>query len=118
MSTKKIIDLTYLNGIANGSDDFIKKMLLLFLEQTPTAVNNLEKHLNNKDWKSLQFTAHKLKASFVFMGVKELPDIISSVEECAANEINLNLLPGMILKIKDVTNLVMKELEMERKTLI
>ena len=118
MSTKKLIDLTYLNGIANGSDEFIKKMLFLFLTQTPEAVSNLEKHLNNKDWNALRFTAHKLKASFIFIGVKEIPDIISTVEEYAENGVNLDLLPEMIFRIKEVSGLVMKELEEENKSLI
>jgi HPt (histidine-containing phosphotransfer) domain-containing protein len=93
-------------------------MLTVFLEQTPQAVNNIEKHFNNKDWKALRSAAHKLKASFMFMGIKELPDIVNSVEEYAANEINLDLLPEMILKIKEISAMAMKELEIESESLM
>jgi HPt (histidine-containing phosphotransfer) domain-containing protein len=117
MSATKTIDLTYLKSLSNGSDKFIKKMLLLFLEQTPEAVRNLEVHLKNKDWGALKITAHKLKASYMFLGIKEIPDIIASVEEYAAEQIHLDLLPDMIFKIKEVFSRVINELEREKKAL-
>lgn len=117
MRTYKLIDLSYLQGLSNGSDQFVEKMLLLFLEQTPEAVQDLEKHCTNKDWKALRATAHKLKSSYMFIGVKELPDVVGSVEEYAANTIKLDLLPEIIIQIKEISSLVMEELEMERKAL-
>jgi HPt (histidine-containing phosphotransfer) domain-containing protein len=114
MNSEKIIDWTYLKSISPDSDKLLKKMLVLFLEQTPEVVHNLEKNFRNRDWKAVQATAHKLKASFVFLGVKEIPEIIESVEVYAGNQIHLDLLPDLIIKIKNVFNKVMTELETER----
>jgi HPt (histidine-containing phosphotransfer) domain-containing protein len=112
MSTKTI-DMTYLKDLSNGSDRFIKKMLQMLLKQTPEGVSALEKHYNNKDWESLRLTAHKLQASFLFMGIQKLPAIIHEVEDHAANKTHLDLLPELILKIRNVWNKAMKELESE-----
>jgi HPt (histidine-containing phosphotransfer) domain-containing protein len=113
----KIIDMTYLKDLSNGSDGFIKKMLSMLLNQTPEGVNALEKHYKNKDWESLRLVAHKLQASFLFMGLQKLAEKLQAVEEYAGNRIHLDLLPELIFSIKDIWNLAMKELEMELKSL-
>jgi HPt (histidine-containing phosphotransfer) domain-containing protein len=113
----KTIDMTYLRDLSNGSDRFIKKMLTMLLRQTPEGVDALEKHYINKDWESLRFTAHKLQASFIFMGIQNLPETIHEVEEYAANKNHLDLLPGLIFSIKQVWKKAMKELQMELKSL-
>ena len=114
-SSNKHIDLTYLKQLANGSNEFILEMITVFMEQTPLEISNLEKHLKNKDWKSLHGTAHKMKPSFSFMGIKELENVIKLVNEYAANETNLDLLPEMVSKIKNTCNEAIKELEIEKK---
>lgn len=116
METKSIkhIDLTYLKQLSNGSNEFITEMITVFIEQTPIEIGNLEKYLNSKDWKSLRSTAHKMKPSFSFMGIKELESVIKLVEEYAANETNLDLLPGMIEKIKIVCTEAIEELAGEK----
>ena len=113
--TKKHIDLTYLKQLSNGSNKFIDEMITVFMEQTPIEISNLEKYLLSKEWKSLRSTAHKMKPSFSFMGIKELENDIKLIEEYAANETNLDLLPGMIAKVKNICSEAIKELEVEKK---
>jgi HPt (histidine-containing phosphotransfer) domain-containing protein len=116
MSTKTI-DMSYLRDLSNGSDAFIKKMIRMLMKQTPEGVLALEKHYTNKDWESLRLTAHKLQASFLFMGIQNLPEIIHRVEDYAGNKVHLELLPELIFKIKDVWLKAMKELEIELNSL-
>ena len=114
----KHIDLTYLKELSNGSKEFINEMISVFMEQTPVEIENLEKYLEAKDWKSLRAIAHKMKPSFSFMGIKELDVLIKLIEEYAANETNLDQLPEMISKIKNSSNEAIKELEIERKSFL
>ena len=113
--TNKHIDLTYLKKLSNGSNPFIIEMITVFLQQTPTEIENLEKHLKNKDWKALRATAHKMKPSVSFMGIAELENPIKLVEEYASNETNLEKLPELISTIKNSCNEAMKELDIEKK---
>ncbi len=110
----KHIDLTYLKELSNGSNEFIIEMITVFVEQTPLEIANLEKHLAAKDWKSLRATAHKMKPSFSFMGIKELEGVIKTVEDYSANEKDLELLPELIAKIKTVCTEAMEELIQEK----
>jgi HPt (histidine-containing phosphotransfer) domain-containing protein len=111
----KYIDLDYLKQISNGSNEFIHQMITVFMEEVPNEIKNLEKHLANKDWAALKATAHKMKPSYSFMGVKELEESIHTVEQNCAAEKDLDQLPGLIERIKNLTNDVIKELEKEQK---
>jgi HPt (histidine-containing phosphotransfer) domain-containing protein len=113
-NSNKYIDLDYLKQISNGSNEFIYQMISVFMEEIPKEIKNLETHLANKDWKAMRATAHKMKPSFSFMGVKELEESIADIEDDCVNEKNLDQLPGLIERIKDITNDVIKELDKEK----
>jgi HPt (histidine-containing phosphotransfer) domain-containing protein len=114
-TNNKHIDLEYLKQIANGSDEFILQMITVFTEEIPGEVENLQNHLKNKDWNALRATAHKMKPSYSFMGVKELEEMVHSVEEYSGNESNLDQLPGLVSSIYSITNEVITELGEEKK---
>ncbi len=90
-------------------------MISVFVAQMPGDMEKLEKHLNDKDWKTLHSVAHKMKPSFSFMGIKELEKVILLVNEYSATETNLEQLPSLISKIKNVSTLAIAELEIEKK---
>jgi HPt (histidine-containing phosphotransfer) domain-containing protein len=113
-NNQKHIDLTYLKELSNGSKEFITEMITVFMEQTPIEIANLEKHLEAKDWKALRGTAHKMKPSFSFMGIKELESVVKTLEENAGNETNLDILPGLVDKIKTVCAAAFEELSKEK----
>ncbi|MES2590561.1 MAG: Hpt domain-containing protein [Bacteroidota bacterium] len=114
-NNQKQTDLTYLKELSNGSNEFIIEMISVFVEQTPIEIANLEKHLNAKDWKALRGTAHKMKPSFSFMGIKHLESVIKNIEEYASNETNLELLPDMITLVKNSCNQAIEELATEKE---
>ncbi|MBA3704591.1 MAG: Hpt domain-containing protein [Bacteroidetes bacterium] len=109
----KHTDLSYLKELSNGSNQFMTEMITLFITQTPEALDSMEKHLKNKDWKLLRTVAHKIKPSISFVGLKEIESDIRTVEESAANETGLERLPDLISKINEVCNEGIKELKEE-----
>ena len=113
----KHTDLTYLKELANGSNQFMNEMLTLFITQTPEALDNMEKHFKNKDWKSLRTVVHKMKPSISFVGLKELEKDIRTIEESAANESGLEQLPPLIAKVIQICKEALVELEAELKNL-
>ncbi len=115
-NSNNVTDLTYLKQVSNGDNDFIKEMIEVYMQQTPEAINNLEKYLKNKDWKMLRAVTHKMKPSFSFFGLKDMYEIANSMEEYSAKEIHLELLPEMIAKVKLTCDKAMIELQ-EKKNL-
>jgi HPt (histidine-containing phosphotransfer) domain-containing protein len=112
---KKIIDLSYLKQLSNGDNNFIKEMIEVFMVQTPEAMDNLQKHLLNNDWKMVRAVAHKIKPSMAFVGLNDIQKKMNTVEEYAETETHLDELPEMIEEIKVVIDRAMKELKEEMK---
>ncbi len=112
-TASKHTDLTYLKGIANGSNAFIAQMLSIFIEQTPQVLVRMEKALKNKDWKSLRFVVHKMKPSIMFTGLSEIINDVPLLEEYAAEESHLDAIPALVDKIKKVCREAVVELKEE-----
>lgn len=114
-NTNNVTDLTYLKQVSNGDNHFIKEMIEVYMLQTPKAINNLEKHLKNKDWKMVLAVTHKIKPSFSFFGLSDLSGIVNSIEEYCEKQIHLDLLPGMLSKVKSICAKAMIELKEKKK---
>lgn len=110
-----VTDLTYLKQISNGDDHFIKEMIEVYIQQTPEAISNLEKHLKNKDWKMVRSVTHKIKPSFSFFGLTDLSEIVNSIDEYCEKQIHLELLPDMISKVKSTCAKAVIELKEKKK---
>lgn len=106
----KHLDLTYLIELSDGSDDFIKEMISVFMTETPLDIESLEKHLKSKDWQALSATAHKMKSSVSIMGINDSIDTLKMIEENASQETNLDSLPELITKTKKFCIDAIKEL--------
>ena len=114
-NSKKHIDLTYLKELSNGSNEFINQMITIFLKETPVAIDNVEKYLSTSNWDALRAAVHKIKPSFSFMGIKELEEVINSVEKYSETKTNLDKIPAMVSKIKSVLKIAIEELEVAKK---
>jgi len=111
----KHTDLTYLRGLAKGSDAFIIQILSIFIEQTPEAIERMEKAMKNKEWKLLSQIVHKIKPSVMFTGLREIKNDVPLLEEYAANESNLDEIPALVEKIKIICTEAVIELKEELK---
>lgn len=113
----KHADLTYLRGIANGSNAFIIEMLDIFIVQMPQSLSRMETAMKNKDWQSLKSVAHKIKPSILFTGLNEIADDIPLLEQYAAEKSHLDAIPALVEKIKSVCAKAIVELKEEREKL-
>jgi PAS domain S-box-containing protein len=117
LNKKKHTDLTYLRGLAKGSDSFIIQMLNIFIEQTPNAIDRMEKALKSKDWKTLRLIVHKIKPSIMFIGLNEIINEVPILEDYAAEESHLEDIPALVEKIKKVCSEAIGELKSELEVL-
>lgn len=112
----KYTDLTYLKKLSKGDDDFVKQMISIFINQTPTAIQKMEADLSNRDWASLRAVAHKMKPSFSFVGVTSLQEKIETIEDNAAQGTNPNLIADLIAQVKEVSLKAVAELQTATET--
>jgi HPt (histidine-containing phosphotransfer) domain-containing protein len=113
---QKCTDLTYLKELAEGSNEFIVEMLDGFLTQTPEMLDNMAKYLHEKKWQELRGVAHKMKPTIDFVGIHSIKDTVKTVEQYAAEQIHLDLLPDLVTKVIQVCSTAITELKEEIKT--
>lgn len=109
----KYTDLSYLKGIAEGSNEFMRKMIGSFIEQTPTLINKMEECLKEKRWGELRGIAHSMKPSVDFMGMRSIWNTVKDIEWYAGEKIHLDLLPDLVAKVKQVCFYAVEELSIE-----
>ncbi len=68
----KYINLSYLEGIAEGDKSIIKELIEIFIEQIPEFSDGFEESMLNNDWVKVAAIAHKAKSSVMSMGMEEL----------------------------------------------
>ncbi len=110
---EKLYDLTMVLSVSGGNQDFIKKMVALFMETVPQNVSELKKSAEIENWDQVAKIAHKLKSTIDSMGIKSLHQDIRSVETNAKQKKNLAEIPSLILKIEQVINHCTDQLQAE-----
>ena len=93
------IDLTYLTEITGGESSIMAEMIGLFLEETPKQIQLLKEHHENQDWALLGAEAHKLKPTFLYVGLSGLNELTVKVEKSAKNKVELDKLKALIEEI-------------------
>lgn len=74
------LDLTFLNEIADGSDEFIVESIGMFLEHSPVILQEIGDAINAGDWVLAAASAHKIKANLGFFGMNNSHALIAEIE--------------------------------------
>jgi HPt (histidine-containing phosphotransfer) domain-containing protein len=74
------LDLTLLQEIADGSDEFIIESIDMFLQQTPPSLQDISNAFDEMDWATAAAAAHKMKATLGFFGMLNSQSLIQQIE--------------------------------------
>ncbi|WP_158826380.1 Hpt domain-containing protein [Mucilaginibacter lacusdianchii] len=77
------LDLTFLEEIADGSDDFIIESIDMFAQQTPQLMADIEKGIAEQNWPVTASAAHKLKPNLGFFGMLTSQGLMQEIEHMA-----------------------------------
>ncbi len=110
-------DLTYLNEIADGNDEFIVEMLEMFIDKTPEYFSEIKKNLSEDDYEQIKSATHKVKPTFAFMGIDKAKPLIVEIERNAVEIKNRASLEALIVELETMTNEAITELEQHRDKL-
>ncbi len=84
------IDLSYLEGIADGDKDIIKELIEIFLDQMPEFTDGFQESLKDRNWIKIAAIAHKAKSSVITMGMEQLGNVDLKNLELAAKQMRIN----------------------------
>ena len=114
----KYINLAYLNTRTKSNPKLIKEMIAIYLEQTPTLVNLMNKSFHDQDWKSLSSAAHKMIPSFSIMGISnEFEEMARKVQDFANTQLLSEGISEMIIQLEIICLQACEELKEELKNL-
>ncbi|WP_395811044.1 Hpt domain-containing protein [Daejeonella sp.] len=97
------LDLSYLQDVANGSNEFMIEMIQLFLDQTPAYFEQLDQLINDLNWPDVAEISHKIKPSLTFMGIETARDSMAEIEQNARNLKNLETIQPAFKLLKEMS---------------
>lgn len=107
----KLIDLTYLNEISDGSHELIHDLIHLFFVQIPEYQRTLNDLYNKEDWLNLGRAAHKAKSAILMVGMQDLAQELKKLEENTKEKKNIHEYKEIIVKFVRDSNAAIKELQ-------
>lgn len=106
----KLYSLTSLEKISGGNNDFIKKMITLFMEITPKNVQELKLAVQNKKYEEAGKIAHSMKPSLDQMGITSLHQTIRDLEKLKTEELDHRNIQPLISKLDETLKQVYNQL--------
>lgn len=110
---KSLYNLSTIRDISGGDEDFVRRMIELFIETVPPNLKDLNVSLDNENWEMVSKTAHKLKSTVDSMGIIAIKEDIRIVELNAKKKESLTNIPEHIRKINAVIEACIRQLESE-----
>ncbi len=113
MLAKPLYSLIKLKEHAHGNERFVRKMLRLFIEQTPEAIHEMAENAKSGNFSRIRAISHQIKPSIDLLSIEQMQTEIRLIEKYAESQININEITALIEKTKQVIRLVVAELETE-----
>jgi signal transduction histidine kinase/DNA-binding response OmpR family regulator len=107
----KMFDLTELEKAANGNEEFVKRMINVFMTTSFAGVTNLLTYAKSGDNIKAGSTAHRLAPSFEQMGVIGLAAKLREIEALSADPGNVQRIEIMAAEMKKELREVIGELK-------
>jgi PAS domain S-box-containing protein len=82
-------DLNYLRNVSGNNLEFMKEMVLTFINTIPSVLDDMAASARDEDWEKVGSLAHQIKPSFVLMGATSMRDKALAIEQGAKNEIEI-----------------------------
>ncbi|MGH1337894.1 MAG: Hpt domain-containing protein [Aureispira sp.] len=77
------VDLTFLNEISDGDQEFITDVLQTFLEEMPKDMGQLRTAIEANNSEGIGKVAHKTKSTLQTLGLHELKEMAYTIEQNA-----------------------------------
>jgi CheY-like chemotaxis protein len=109
--SKPLYSLARLKAVNKNNPAFIKKMIGLFIEVVPPAVEQIRSGYDTQDFAAIARAAHKIKPVLHNFCVRGLEEEIKMIEEMALKQMPSDLLAPLIAGLVRVSAQVVKTLE-------
>ena len=102
MSTQNLYDISDIQTISRGNNDFLLKMLKMFVDYTPHNIKEMKERYANKDLTGMGELAHSIKPTIDSMGIVSIKDTIREIEKMGKEKNDNESLPGLLQQVESV----------------
>lgn len=95
-------NLSNLNAMSRGNQEFVKKMITIFINQTNEIITETEKAINNNNFIEVSQLIHKIKPSVDGMGITKIYTEIRELEQISKTSHDKKTINNLFLQIKKV----------------
>lgn len=106
-----LYDLSMIESISGGDQQFIKQMVKLFLDNMPQNIEILKRSVEDENWEQMWKTAHKMKSTIDSLNIVELKQEIRAIELSGKKLEGLELIPSIVQKVEKVLQDCMDDLQ-------
>ena len=110
---KASYDLSSIIAISRGDEEFVNKMIGLFIKQTHEACVDLERYVSENNFNEISKLIHKIKPNIEGMGITSILGEIRELEFLCENSNDKENIEILVINIIKVLKEVVAELEMD-----
>lgn len=103
--------MEYLDSVSGGDIEIIIEIVTLFKEQAEEIYNEMKINLSSNDHHNLGLLAHKAKSSVAIIGMKDLANILRTLELDAKEGREPEMYASYVESFRADTNEAIKELD-------
>jgi signal transduction histidine kinase/DNA-binding NarL/FixJ family response regulator len=112
-SSSKLYNLSFLEKEIGPNNDFMQKMLEIFIETIPESVNRMNEHFNKGEMDAVATLAHKIKPTIDGAGITTLYQTIRNVEKYRELKRTSTQLKNDLVKIDSTINTIVDDFKIE-----
>lgn len=113
LHTEQLFDMSYVNKICRNNPDAIKKMVTVFINTIPAAIDEIKQLYERQDYDAVKKTAHRIKPVIMYYAIVKAERIILDIEKMAKNRLWLDGLGNKIEVLKNTVAEVVTEMKKE-----
>lgn len=100
-----------IQSLSRGNSELIRKLIRLFVIQTPEFVREMHQAYKVKDFATFKNLVHKIKPTYGYFGIKEIDRDIQLIELLAEMGVTSDELELLLRKIEQITKNVVDEMK-------
>ena len=114
-SGERLYDLSLIEEMACGDEDFMKELAETFLSSVPPVVDSMLQYSMNQEWIKMADAAHNLKSNIDTLQIMSIRDEIRIIESNGKNLVDLDVTHQLVEKVAKILNTAMDQIKVQFK---
>ncbi len=95
-NTEKLYDLSELREMSDNNQDFINRMIYMFIQNSEKTVDEFNTLVPQEKWTEIGEAAHKILPSYRHLQVNHIVDLLTQIKEKTLIDSDYNEIPLLV----------------------